>query len=95
MQPLKKIITKIIIQQESDPVFYSDEPRSALQRVVVQRCDSLLMQLKLQPLDWAQVREQVQGIEESLDELHRLRYDLVLSEQEPSRVIMNYFSSGF
>lgn len=95
VQPLKNITTKIIVEQERDPIFYSDEPRSALQRVVVQRCDSLLAQLKMQPTNWVQIRTQVQELEESLDKLHRLRYALIIPQQKSSRVIVNYFSSSF
>jgi hypothetical protein len=94
-QPLKNATTRIILQQENDPVFYSDEPRSALQRVIVQRCDRLLAQLKTEPVDWTQVREGVQDVKESLDDLHRLRYDLAIPQRESPRVIVNYFSSGF
>jgi len=94
-QPLKNATTRIILQQENDPIFYSDEPRSALQRVVVQRCDRLLAQLKTEPVNWTEVQEGVQEVRKSLDELHRLRYDLVIPQGKSPRVIINYFSSGF
>ena len=94
-QSLKNTATRILLQQEHDPIFYSDEPRSALQMVVVQRCDVLLTQLKMQPVDWSQVQDQVGRVEESLEALHRLRYNLVIPQRESPRVIVNYFSSGF